>query len=169
MANKPLRPCRHPGCTALVSDGYCDLHRPKDRRSAAAKSWHWMYLTPEWTEDLWPGQLLREPFCRECARHGARTPATEVDHIQPHRGDWTVFTDRSNLQSLCHSCHSRKTMAEMRQKPAERLGARAGRARGRGASLHSSPRSKKFGRSAVRPHAPLHERFFPHGRFWAED
>ena len=73
MANKPLRPCRHPGCTALVSDGYCDLHRPKDRRSAAAKSWHWMYLTP-------------------------------------------VFTDRSNLQSLCHSCHSRKTMAEMRQK-----------------------------------------------------
>lgn len=116
MANKPLRPCRHPGCTALVSDGYCDLHRPKDRRSAAAKSWHWMYLTPEWTEDLRPGQLLREPFCRECARHGARTRATEVDHIQPHRGDWTVFTDRSNLQSLCHSCHSRKTMAEMRQK-----------------------------------------------------
>ena len=92
MAQKPLRPCRHPGCTTLVTGGYCDLHRPKDSRSDAAKSWHWMYLTPEWTE------------------------ATEVDHIQPHRGDWAVFTDRSNLQSLCHSCHSRKTMAEMQQK-----------------------------------------------------
>lgn len=116
MAQKPLRPCRHPGCTALVSDGYCDLHRPKDRRSDEAKSWHWMYLTSEWMEDLRPGQLLREPFCRECARRGVRTPATEVDHIQPHRGDWAVFTDRGNLQSLCHPCHSRKTMAEMRQK-----------------------------------------------------
>ena len=100
MAQKPLRPCRHPGCTTLVTGGYCDLHRPKDSRSDAAKSWHWMYLTPEWTEDLRPGQLLREPFCRECARRGDRTPAT----------------DRSNLQSLCHSCHSRKTMAEMQQK-----------------------------------------------------
>ena len=59
---KPLRPCRHPGCTTLVTGGYCDLHRPKDSRSDAAKSWHWMYLTPEWTEDLRPGQLLREPF-----------------------------------------------------------------------------------------------------------
>lgn len=116
MAQKPLRPCRHPGCTTLVTGGYCDLHRPKDSRSDAAKSWHWMYLTPEWTEDLRTGQLLREPFCRECARRGVRTPATEVDHIQPHRGDWAVFTDRSNLQSLCHSCHSRKTLAEMRQK-----------------------------------------------------
>ena len=111
MAQKPLRPCRHPGCTVLVPDGYCDRHRPKDSRSDEAKSWHWMYLTPEWTDDLRPNQLLQEPFCRECARHGVRVPATEVDHIRPHRGDWAVFTDRGNLQSLCHTCHSRKTMA----------------------------------------------------------
>lgn len=120
MAQKPLRPCRHPGCTALVSSGYCEAHKPKDRdrRSAEAASWHWMYLTPEWIDDLRPTQLLQEPFCRECAKLGRRTRATEVDHIQPHRGDWTVFTDRSNLQSLCHSCHSRKTLAEMREKKA---------------------------------------------------
>lgn len=120
MAQKPLRPCRHPGCTALVSGGYCEAHKPKnrDRRSAEAKSWHWMYLTPEWIDDLRPTQLLQEPFCRECAKFGRRTRATEVDHIQPHRGDWTVFTDRSNFQSLCHSCHSRKTLSEMREKNA---------------------------------------------------
>ena len=88
----------------------------KSVSSAESAAWHRLYLTPEWTDDLRPGQLLREPYCRECARHGVRTRATDVDHIQPHKGDWQRFTDRSNLQSLCHSCHSRKTLAEMRQK-----------------------------------------------------
>ena len=73
MAQKPLRPCRHPGCCILVPDGYCAAHKPKDRRSAEAKSWHWMYLTPEWLDDLRPSQLLKEPFCRECAQRGIRT------------------------------------------------------------------------------------------------
>lgn len=101
-----------------MPDGYCPAHkpRPKDQRTAESAAWHRLYLTPEWTDDLRPGQLLREPYCRECARHGVRTRATDVDHIQPHKGDWQRFTDRSNLQSLCHSCHSRKTLAEMRQK-----------------------------------------------------
>jgi 5-methylcytosine-specific restriction protein A len=45
-----------------------------------------------------------------------RVRATDVDHIEPHKGSWERFTDRDNLQSLCHSCHSRKTLAEMRQK-----------------------------------------------------
>ncbi|MFR5640946.1 MAG: HNH endonuclease [Butyricicoccus sp.] len=36
--------------------------------------------------------------------------------MEPHNGDWEKFTDRSNLQSLCHSCHSAKTMAESRAK-----------------------------------------------------
>ena len=60
-----------------------------------------------------PNQLLREPWCRECARRGIHTRATVVDHIQPHRGNWTRFIDRDNLQSLCKSCHDRKTALEM--------------------------------------------------------
>lgn len=118
MAMKPLRPCRHPGCYALVPDGYCEAHRPKRThdRSEEAQRWRWMYQTDEWRLDLRPTQLLQEPFCRECIRQGDRVRATDVDHIKPHRGDWAVFTDRANLQSLCHSCHSRKTMAEMREK-----------------------------------------------------
>lgn len=116
MAVKPLRPCRYPGCCTLVPDGYCEQHRPQERRSEEAVSWRWMYQTDQWRFDLRPSQLLTEPFCAECAKRGTRTWATDVDHIKPHRGDWAVFTDRGNLQSLCHSCHSRKTMAEIRSK-----------------------------------------------------
>jgi len=68
---------------------------------------------PVGTDDLRPNQLLREPWCRECARRGIHTRATVVDHIQPHRGNWTRFIDRDNLQSLCKSCHDRKTALEM--------------------------------------------------------
>ena len=120
MAIKPLRPCRHPGCYVLVSGGYCDAHKPKDsdRRSEESRAWRWMYSTDEWTQDIRPMQLLREPFCRECSRNGLRVRATDVDHIEPHRGDWSKFTDRNNLQSLCHACHSRKTAEEMWQKSA---------------------------------------------------
>lgn len=115
MATKPLRPCQNPGCCALVPGGYCDRHRPRPRdRSEEAKAWRWMYGTQVWKR-LRSEQLLREPWCRECARRGVRTRATDVDHVRDHKGDWAVFTDEANLQSLCHSCHSRKTAAEMRK------------------------------------------------------
>jgi len=114
MPNKPLRPCRKPGCAVLVPDGYCDKHRPKDGgRSDQAMAWRWMYRTVAWRR-LRSEQLLEEPFCRECSKTGIRRRATDVDHIVDHKGDWAIFTDRNNLQSLCHSCHSRKTAAEMR-------------------------------------------------------
>ncbi|WP_300763801.1 HNH endonuclease [uncultured Oscillibacter sp.] len=113
MAMKPIRPCRHPGCGQLTRDGYCSAHRPQQQpRSPEAAAWRRWYSRKIWTDDLRPGQLLREPFCRECARRGLRTTATEVDHIRDHKGDWALFTDRENLQSLCHSCHSRKTIRE---------------------------------------------------------
>ena len=116
MAQKPLRPCQHPGCGVLTAGGWCDAHRPKPaRRGAESASWQWMYKTDTWVKRLRPRQLLKEPFCRECARRGLRVPATDVDHVEPHRGDWAKFTDEANLESLCHGCHSRKTLEEMRR------------------------------------------------------
>lgn len=60
-------------------------------------------------------QLLSEPFCRHCKAKGIITTATVADHIK----DWKLgaspeeelrlFTDRNNLQSLCASCHNKKT------------------------------------------------------------
>ena len=131
LATKPFKPCAHPGCRELVKSGYCDKHRPADRqrRSAEAASWHKWYQLPIWKDDLRPAQLLREPFCRSCSTraqreglpHLARVKATDVDHIKPHRGNWALFVDPNNHQSLCHACHSRKTAAEMAQKRNEFL------------------------------------------------
>lgn len=114
-------PCRHPGCAELVRDGsYCGKHKSQaagsggGRRDSAA--WHGLYYKSKWKE-LRTVQLLREPFCRTCAAAGRRTPAEDVDHIIPHRGDMQLFTDPGNLQSLCHSCHSKKTAAEAADGP----------------------------------------------------
>ena len=121
MAMKPLRPCRFPGCGALTREGWCPRHKPKEKpRSPESAAWRRWYSLKVWTEDLRPGQLLREPSCRECARRGVRTRATDVDHIRDHKGDWALFTDPSNLQSLCHSCHAKKTMREQWQKRREK-------------------------------------------------
>ena len=51
--------------------------------------------------------LHEQPFCRLCGK-----PATDVDHIKPHRGDTELFHDEKNLQTLCKSCHSLKTVKD---------------------------------------------------------
>lgn len=77
-----------------------------------------MYRTDAWTKDLRPRQLFLEPWCRECTKHGRRVRATDVDHIVDHKGDWDLFADEANLESLCHSCHSKKTAADrLKTKP----------------------------------------------------
>lgn len=113
MPSKPLRPCRHPGCRALTRTGWCPEHQPRPRDTRTPQPWRRWYSLPIWTQRLRPDQLAREPFCRFCAARGLRVRATDVDHIRDHKGDWSLFADPANLESLCHRCHSRKTAAEM--------------------------------------------------------
>ena len=109
--NKPMRMCKAPGCQKLTADGYCPDHKPKQERKYSA-AWHHLYTDSRygWTRRR-SAQLAREPFCRECSRYGLRVRATVADHIVPHRGDLQLFL-HGPLQSLCDSCHGRKTMAE---------------------------------------------------------
>lgn len=87
-------------------------HRPptppkRDNRP----SFHKRGYTRAWAP-LRMAVLRDEPLCRECAKAGRGTPATQVDHVIPHRGDPELMWDRDNLQPLCHACHSAKTATE---------------------------------------------------------
>lgn len=50
--------------------------------------------------------LAKHPECIECGRR-----AEVTDHIIPIRFGGAKFS-RKNLQSMCHSCHSKKTTQE---------------------------------------------------------
>lgn len=109
MPFAPKKPCAAAGCTALVSDGgYCE--RCKQVKKAKVSSYNrqrgsscklgygraWQRLRKQ--------HLAQHPLCVECGG-----VATVCDHITPHRGDHVLLMSYDNLQSLCASCHSRKT------------------------------------------------------------
>lgn len=100
MPRAPLKPCRHPGCAALATSGYCPAHPRRvmrDRRpSAAARGYN-----GEW-QTIRAIVLAEEPCCRKCGE-----PSSMVDHITPLRQGGTHA--RENLQALCRSCHGKKT------------------------------------------------------------
>ena len=60
------------------------------------------------------GFLSKHPLCVRCEKGGRVRPATDVDHIVPHRGEMTLFWDSSNWQPLCKTHHSIKTATEDR-------------------------------------------------------
>ena len=110
MPYAALRLCTYPGCTNLVHSGRCPKHGAKGSRYPRDKRVQGLYNSKHWKQ-IRHEQLLNEPYCRECMKHGKRVLATEVDHIDPHKGDEVKFY-AGPFQSLCHSCHAAKTDSE---------------------------------------------------------
>ena len=119
--------CKFPGCFNPVPRGerFCAKHlvigaqrdaeaekkahqirlqRRREKKGTSAErgyGYRWQVLRNRF--------LAQHPHCQECLKKGILTLATDVDHIVPHRGDSALLYDETNLQSLCHECHSRKT------------------------------------------------------------
>jgi len=83
------------------------------KKGVKAREGQALYQSSWWkgTRSMW---IRRHPLCVQCEEAGRIEAATEVDHIKPHRGDINLFRNLANLQSLCSSCHARKTAGETR-------------------------------------------------------
>ena len=79
----------------------------RDRRTTDNSKF---YHSSQW-EAIRLQQLMREPLCRECKKIGLEVPGTVVDHIEPIE-DGGSKTDSDNLQTLCNTCHNRKSGRE---------------------------------------------------------
>ena len=107
MPRKPKTPCKHPNCPKLTDHKYCEDHAKlylNERASATARGYNskWRAARKRF--------LKVNPLCTYCLKEKKMIKADVVDHIEPHRGDATLFWDEGNWQALCKRCHDKKTM-----------------------------------------------------------
>lgn len=116
MPAKPPRicPCGHrvPADVRCACQKKADTERKArhdaNRPSAAARGYD-----GKWRQAR-VAFLAANPLCRRCQANGKDEPATVVDHIIPHRGDFAkggLFWNRRNWQPLCKPCHDRAKQA----------------------------------------------------------
>ena len=76
----------------------------RDQRSPEASAYRMWYQQKVWklAREM---QLGKEPLCEWCAARGVVTPATVVNHVIPHKGNWLLFIDPDNHASVCKACH----------------------------------------------------------------
>ena len=116
MPRRTPRPCSAPGCPELVRDGrFCEQHDRQEQRrydkqrgTSAQRGYgaNWRKLRKM--------KLNQDPICEDPfglhKEHSELMQSNEVDHITPLKDGGT--NEMTNLQSLCKSCHSKKTAVE---------------------------------------------------------
>jgi 5-methylcytosine-specific restriction enzyme A len=78
-----------------------------------------MYGRARWKREK-SVHLDENPLCVDCLKDGVYSGGStrrpnHVDHIVPHRGDDTLFWDRTNWQTLCQRHHAIKSAREKRR------------------------------------------------------
>jgi 5-methylcytosine-specific restriction endonuclease McrA len=96
----------------------------RETRSDEARAYRRWYGLAVWAKAR-NRQLRIKPLCERCEPKGHLVPATIVNHRKPHKGDWALFIDPENHQSLCSDCHDGPVQAEERSgRPNGRTGYR---------------------------------------------
>jgi 5-methylcytosine-specific restriction protein A len=65
---------------------------------------------PRW-QRLREAQLSAHPLCAMCLEAEIVEEAKVCDHVEPHRGDETLFWS-GPFQSLCEACHNGRKQRE---------------------------------------------------------
>lgn len=102
MPNLPT-PRRH--TWQQQTDGLKSNHSTRIRTDADK-----MYHTVQW-RNCRKKYITLNPLCEECRRKGITTIGTVVDHIKQVKKGGAKF-DFENLQTLCDTCHARKSQKE---------------------------------------------------------
>jgi 5-methylcytosine-specific restriction enzyme A len=117
MPSRPLRPCKHRGCPALVPGGgtYCEAHKAEEvkwKPDRERGNRHARGYDTTWTKTR--ARIMRRDcgICQPCKRAGRAAEAREVDHIVSKANGGTE--DDANLQAICTPCHKAKTATERR-------------------------------------------------------
>lgn len=111
--------CVGPGCKAIVRDGTsrCEKHtsvakkQHVELRSFSGRSNSKIYNSSRWRR-LSIKKRTVTPFCEMCEVEGVTKVADVVDHIVEIHDDPKLSFVWSNLMSLCHQHHNRKTADE---------------------------------------------------------
>lgn len=132
--SKPRHLCNHPGCMTLIpyDRTYCAKHKykkpidyadQKERHLVNKAIYHKrinseheskyirFYKSKEWRK-LSHHWLMMHPLCESCKRRGIMRKGDVVDHIIELRDDFSKRLNKNNLQTLCYSCHNKKTKIE---------------------------------------------------------
>jgi 5-methylcytosine-specific restriction enzyme A len=116
----------------LTQGRYCVHHRKKEQQDRAERQRYYdehirdqkareFYKSKEW-QRVRQAALMRDNYlCQDCLKEKRITPADVVDHIVPIKVDWSLRLSLSNLRSLCHAHHNKKT-AEDKKKYGEGRG-----------------------------------------------
>jgi len=130
MTAAPKRFCLYPGCPVLVTGGYCDAHRTRQRYCKQSGCGQ-IVIDGNWCADHqpqrrhddrrgpassrgygqgWPevraAYLAKYPLCGRCQARGRTRAADMVHHIIAIR-DGGARLDNDNLLSLCWHCHGK--------------------------------------------------------------
>jgi len=107
MPKAMFRICSYPGCNEFAQGGSrCEYHKQRADQTHNHPERHKLYGRT-WQKRR-AIQLSINPWCEECLQRGLYVPATDVHHVKKHEGSAELFVS-SPLESLCHSCHSKKT------------------------------------------------------------
>ncbi len=90
-------------------------------RSEAARAWRKFYSTPAWRAAR-TAQLRKQPLCERCSTNERPVVAGVVNHRTPHKGDWDLFIDPANHESVCKPCHDGEIQSEERRGHSTRVG-----------------------------------------------